>query len=97
MYVEALLNLEEITTKLIVINFVLTQIVAWKTIVDISLSHISVKWIMLPYELHFRPHNKSGIDEQICMKFSVHVAPLKANPKYHFLILYNKQYQRDKC
>jgi len=41
MYVDALLNLEEITTKLMVINLVLTRIVAWKTIVDMSVAYFS--------------------------------------------------------
>jgi hypothetical protein len=29
------------------------------------------------------------------MKFSVHIMLFKVNPKYNFLISYNKQYERD--
>jgi hypothetical protein len=31
------------------------------------------------------------------MKFSVDVTLLKANPKYHFVISYSRQYRRDEC
>jgi hypothetical protein len=53
----------------------------WKTTVDISVS--------------LRPHNKSGT--WIFMKFCVDFTQFKANPKYHFLISYTKQYRRDEC
>jgi hypothetical protein len=77
-----------------VTNFLIKRTVEWKTTVDISLSRISVKWVTGPFELKFQLQNKSGTDERIFIKFMADVTLFKANPKYHFLISYNRQYQR---
>jgi hypothetical protein len=58
----SLLVFAELGTIKLKNNFVLKRTVAWKTTIDISLLHISVKWAMLPYELQFWPH-KLGTDE----------------------------------